>query len=84
MRRDRFAVVTFENQLILDINKVCCARECMSRIGKEMLRSLGRYYLSLTSDEQDTYLTIRMQMVSDIFSHLDLLQVLSLLCATML
>ena len=40
----------------------------MSAIGKDNLRSLRRYFFSLTSNEQDTYLTTKMQMVKDIWS----------------
>ena len=57
--------MTSENKLTLDVNKVCCTRECMPRIGKENLRSLQRYYFSLIGDEQDTYLLTHLQMVSD-------------------
>ena len=35
--RDRFALVTSENQLKLDVGKDCCARGCMSTIFKEKL-----------------------------------------------
>ena len=66
--RDRFALVTSENQLKVDVSKDCCARGCMSAIGKDKLRSLRRYYFSLTGDEQDTYLMTHMQMLKDILS----------------
>ena len=45
--RDRFALMTFENQLKIDVRKDCCACGCMSTIGKEKLRSIRRYYFSL-------------------------------------
>ena len=35
--RDRFALVTCENQLIVDVGKDCCARGCMNTIGKDKL-----------------------------------------------
>ena len=57
--QDRFAL-TFENQLKIDVGKDCCARGCMSVIGKDKLRSIRRYYFSLTGNEQDTYLTTKM------------------------
>ena len=60
--------MTFENQLKVDIVKDFCARGCMYAIGKDKLRSLRRYYFSLTGDEQDTYLATKMQMVKDILS----------------
>ena len=63
--RDRFALVTSEAQLTLDVNKTCCARGCMATIGKQNLRSLRRYYFSLNGDEQDTYLMTHLQIVSD-------------------
>ena len=68
--RDRFALVTFEKQLKIDISKDCCARGCMFRIGKERLRTIRRYYLSLIGNEQDTYLTTKIQMVKDICSNI--------------
>ena len=68
--RERFALVTSENQLRVDINKDCCARGCMSAIGKDKLRALRRYYFSLTGDEQDTYLMTHMHMVKDILSNI--------------
>ena len=68
--RDRFALVTSENQLKLDVGKDCCARGCMATIGKEKLRAIRRYYFSLTGNEQDTYLTTKMQMVKDICSNI--------------
>ena len=58
--RDRFSLVTYENQLKIDVGKVCCARGCMFTIGKDKLRSIRRYYFSLTGNEQDTYLTTKM------------------------
>ena len=63
--RDRFAFVTSEAQLTLDVNKTCCARGCMATIGKQNLQSLRRYYFSLNGDEQDTYLMTHLQIVSD-------------------
>ena len=66
--RDRFALVTSENQLKVDVSKDCCAPDCMSAIGKDKLRSLWRYYFSLTGDEQDTYLITHMQMLKEILS----------------
>ena len=66
--RDRFALVTSEHQLRVDVGKDCCARGCMKSIGKDKLRSLRRYYFSLTGDEQDTYLGTKMQMVKAIWS----------------
>ena len=68
--RDRFALVTSENELKIDIGKDCCARGCMFRIGKERLRTIRRYYLSLIGNEQDTYLTTKIQMVKDICSNI--------------
>ena len=66
--RGRLALVTSENQLENEVGKDCCTRGCMSAIGKDKLRSLRRYYFSLTGDEQDTYLMTHMQMVKDILS----------------
>ena len=63
--RDRFAFVTSDAQLTLDVNKPCCARGCMATIGKQNLQSLRRYYFSLNGDEQDTYLMTHLQIVSD-------------------
>ena len=61
--------MTFENQLRVDIGKDCWSRGCMSEpTGKDKLRSLRRYYFSLTGDEQDTYLATKMQMVKHILS----------------
>ena len=60
----KFELVTSEKQLGLDVNKLCCARGCMSMIGKDKLRELRRYYFSFTNDNQDTYLTTHMEMVS--------------------
>ena len=68
--RDRFALVTSENQLKIDVGKDCCARGCMSAIGKDKLRSIRRYYFSLTGNEQDTYLTTKMQMLKGICSNI--------------
>ena len=68
--RDRFALVTSENQLKLDVGKDCCARGCMATIGIGKLRAIRRYYFSLTGNEQDTYLTTKMQMVKDICSNI--------------
>ena len=39
--RDRFALVTSENQLRVDVGKDCCERGCMKSIGKDKLWSLG-------------------------------------------
>ena len=58
--------MTSENQLRVDVGKDFCARGCMNTIGKDKLRSLRRYYFSLTGDEQDTYLGTKMQMVKAI------------------
>ena len=66
--RDRFALVTSENQLRVDVGKYCCARGYMKSIGKSKLQSLRRYYFSLTGDEPDTYLGTKMQMVKAIWS----------------
>ena len=63
--QDRFALVTSENQLTLNVNKVCCACGCMSRIGKDNLQSLRHYYFSVTGDEQETYPMTHLQMVSN-------------------
>ena len=52
-------------QLRLDVNKSCCGSGCMSKICQDKLRELRRYYFTLTSDEQDTYLSIHMWMVSN-------------------
>ena len=60
--------MTSENQLKVDVSKDCCARGCMSAIGKDKLRSLRQYYFSLTGDEQDTYLITHMQMLKEILS----------------
>ena len=65
--RDRFALVTSENQFKIGVNKYCCTHGCMSMIGNKKLWSLRHYYFSLTGDEQDTYLTAKMQMVKDIW-----------------
>ena len=45
---DRFSLVTFENQLKIDVGKDCCARGCMSTIGKDKLRSIRHNLLFLT------------------------------------
>ena len=58
--RYRFALVTSENQLRVNVGKDCCACGCMKSIGKDKLRLLRRYYFSLTGDEQDTYLGTKM------------------------
>ena len=58
--RDSFALVTSKNQLKVDVSKTCCARGCMSAIGKDKLWSLRRYYFSLIGEEQDTYLMTHM------------------------
>ena len=63
--RDRFALMTFENQLKIDVRKDCCACGCMSTIAKDKLMSRWRYYFSVTGNEQDT-VTTKMQMVKDI------------------
>ena len=52
----------------IDAGKDYCARGCMAMIGKGKLRAIRRYYFSLTGNEQDTYLTTKMQMVKDICS----------------
>ena len=52
----RFNLVTSYKELGFDVNKTCCARGCMTMIGKSNLQELRRYYFSMTSDEQDTYL----------------------------
>ena len=65
IRLARFNLVTSDKQLGFDVNKTCCARGCMSMIGKSKLRELRRYYFSMTGDEQDTYLGSHMQLVSD-------------------
>ena len=49
--QDRFALVTSENQLKIDVGKDYCTRGCMSAIGKDKLQSLRRYCFSLTIDE---------------------------------
>ena len=67
--QDRFSLVTSENQLKIDLDKKCCARGCMSAIGNDK-RSLRRYYFSLTGNEQDTYLTTKMQMLKGICSNI--------------
>ena len=64
-RLARFNLVTLDKQIGFDVNKTCCARGCMSMIGKSKLRELRRYYFSMTGDEQDTYLASHMQLVSD-------------------
>ena len=61
-------LVTSDNQLRVDIGKYCCARGFMNTIRKDTLRSLMRYYFTLTSDEQDNYLATKMQMVKAIWS----------------
>ena len=65
IRVARFNLVTSDKQVGFDVNKTCCARGCMSLIGKSKLRELRRFYFSMTGDEQDTYLGSHMQMVSD-------------------
>ena len=54
IRVARFNLVTSDEQVGLDVNKTCCARGCMSLIGKSKLRELRRFYFSMTGDEQDT------------------------------
>ena len=66
--RHRFVLVTSESQLRVDVRKDCCARGCMTAIGKDKLRSLRRYYFSLIGNQQDTYLPTKMQMVKAIWS----------------
>ena len=61
--RDKFSLVTSENQHRVDVGKYCCACGCMNAIGKDKLWSLRRYYFSLTGDEQDTYLARKMHML---------------------
>ena len=68
IRRDRFDLVTLERQVSLYVSKSCCACGCMPMFGKDKLRALQCYYFSLTTYEEDTYLTTHMQMVSDISS----------------
>ena len=65
IRLARFNLVTSDKQIGFDVNKTCCARGCMSMIGKTKLRELRRHYFSMTGDEQDIYLTSHMQLVTD-------------------
>ena len=50
--RDRFSLVTSENQIKIDVGKYCCAHGCMSAIGKDKLRSIRCYYFSLVGNEK--------------------------------
>ena len=61
----RFNLVTSDKKLGFDVNKTCCARGCMSMIGKAKLRELRRHYFSMTGDKQDTELVSHMQLVSN-------------------
>ena len=65
IRLQRFNLVTSDKQIGFDVNKTCCARGCMSMVGKSNLRRLRRHYFSMTGDEQDVYLGSHMQLVSD-------------------
>ena len=65
IRLAKFNLVTSDKQLGFDVNKICCARGCMSMIGKSKLRELRRYYFSMIGDEQDTYHGSHMQLVFD-------------------
>ena len=83
IRLARFNLVTSYKKLGFDVNKTCCARGCMSLIGKSKLRELRRFYFLMTGDEQDTYLGSHMQMVSDKTSgDQSVIRVLYLPCAT--
>ena len=72
IRRARYDFVTSDRQISLDMEKPCCARGCMTMIGKKKLKDLRHYYFSLNGDEQDTYLSSHMQMVKDTSSSLSI------------
>ena len=51
IRRARYDFVTSDRQVSLDVEKPCCARGCMTNIGKKKLKDLRQYYFSLNGDE---------------------------------
>ena len=72
IRCARYDFVTSDRQISLDMENPCCARGCMTMIGKKKLKDLRHYYFSLNGDEQDTYLSSYMQMVKDTSSSLSI------------
>ena len=61
----RLEHLTSECQILIDVSKDCCQSSCLAKLGKKALKDISLWYFSLNGDEQETFLSDRLQLLQE-------------------